>query len=906
LSVGLQGVADEFNRHDQLPLGIDNAALRTPATAGACDARDTDSFARLLKNIDGVAAQQSAGQVIAVNRPLASCALLCLLALSVVHAESVTLLRSDIAPQPLSQALTAFARQTTLQLAYESEIAKGRESNGARAGLPLADALSQLLEGSGLKFEFVNPRTVRIFAAPPTASPLPSTPIVNEPRREPRRIPGVPAIEEIIITASRREEAANKVPISIAVWTSEALETAGVKNMSGLGALRPGIEFDFLTYYGSGFATNLAIRGVNDRKGTTTGIYVDDTPIPAAQGDTYGRSFPLTFDLERVEVLRGPQGALLGQGAMGGALRFILTQPSLTTFTGLVRTELEATARSDTSYELGAAAGGPIIPKVLGFRASAWYRSDGGFVDRVDPFTETTVDENANRSSSESLRGALTYAPSDSVRITPEVIYQSLDTRDSPSFYTYLSNPEAGELKNGRLLRQPFDDTFSLASLRITAGLDHAELSSVTSYFRRTADAVVDATNYFNFGSDLGPGYPVDYGNAVLQTIDLKQNVLSQELRLTSADPDASLTWLAGVFYSHESTDETIHTVFGDIPPVENPDGDEILEIRHADETQVAGFGQIAYQVTDRVTASAAARIERAKHETALGSPAVPLSTVTDTVVAPTFTLSYQVDEDNLLYATAAKGFGRGFINTPVPDFCGDIPASVDPDTVWSYEVGAKNTLFDGRMQLDSSVFHMRWTNPQLRLVPAQFPLSVCTYGANAGSAVSTGFELAARALVTDRVNAALAVTYQDAHYAEAVTLGDYVIVSDGDAVGTLPAVASPWGVAASVEYAFRLANGGVVSLSAEDVFRSRNPGPFATDNPESPFHSPGLEPDPSTNILNLRADLSWSRLDLGLFVNNALDSAPTVLRRNICCHTLYFATTFRPRTAGVTATWRF
>jgi len=112
---------------------------------------------------------------------------------------------------------------------------------------------------------------------------------------------------------------------------------------------------------------------------------------------------------------------------------------------------------------------------------------------------------------------------------------------------------------------------------------------------------------------------------------------------------------------------------------------------------------------------------------------------------------------------------------------------------------------------------------------------------------------------------------------------------------------------AASIEYSLHLASGSAVNLAAEDAYHSRNPGPFDTDNPKSLHYAPGRGPNPSTNILNLRAGMSWSSLDLALFLNNVLDSSPTIQRRNICCNdTLFFATTFRPRTAGVTASWRF
>ena len=181
------------------------------------------------------------------------------------------------------------------------------------------------------------------------------------------------------------------------------------------------------------------------------------------------RSFPFTFDLDRVEVLRGPQGTLLGEGTEGGAVRFITNQPSLTLFSGLARTEFAMTAQGDPSYEVGAAVGGPMI-RVLGFRVSGWYRSEGGYVDRVDPFTGTIVLMTTPIDSrNQQCPKCTDVRPTESLRFTTSLDYQSVDIRDPASFYTYLSDPKAGELRNGRLLQQPYDDTHYLASIKLAA-----------------------------------------------------------------------------------------------------------------------------------------------------------------------------------------------------------------------------------------------------------------------------------------------------------------------------------------------------------------------------------------------------------------------------------------------------
>jgi hypothetical protein len=260
----------------------------------------------------------------------------------------------------------------------------------------------------------------------------------------------------------------------------------------------------------------------------------------------------------------------------------------------------------------------------------------------------------------------------------------------------------------------------------------------------------------------------------------------------------------------------------------------------------------------------------------------------------PSFELSYRTNDRNLYYLTAAKGYRSGGFVPQFPD-CQEPPDAFTADTVWSYELGAKNDLLNGRLHLDSSIFHISMRDDQ------QPYRTTCEgFSQNIGAAVSNGFDLTAQSLLTEHTRVDFAVAYTDAHYARDITLDGAVIVHAGDALGQAPVVASPWKLTASIEYRFNLSSGTATELRAEDGFRSRNPGPFYNTNPASPFFVLDRRADPSTNLLNLRATLRWTRSDLALFVNNALDSRPT-LQRNFP-----FAYTLRPRTIGLTASWRY
>ena len=819
-------------------------------------------------------------------------------------------LSAPIASQPLAQALVEFAHQTGLQLLYESKLAAQHLSHEAAEGLSAAGALREMLQGTGLNFEFLNPKTVRIYE-PAAVAPAQSSPAeVPKPRAEPTAH-RVDALEEVIVTATRREERAGDVPISMAVWSQEAITAWGAKNTADIAALTPGVQFDY--YPERPFQTNIAMRGLNGRDGTAIGIYIDDVPIPApsAWGASIYRSFPLLFDVDHVEILRGPQGTLFGQGAMGGAVRFITQQPDLTEQSGLASAEVAETKRGGMSYESGAALGGPLVPGSVGFRVAGWRRSDGGFIDRVDPFTGTTVDANANRSVSEVFRGALLFALSDTLRIVPSLTYQSESVHDTSSFYTYLSDPGAGILKNGKLLQQPGDDEFALASLKLTAAFATTELTALTAYFHRTTSELEDFTNIPIWNNPMGPEYPLDYGDAIPIEHNLTETSFSEEVRLSSAVSNSRLTWLGGAFYSYERHHDTDDTVARD------PTVGAIVDSNNGvggSETELAAFGQVALRFARQYTTTAGLRVAQYEHHgnfeaggpSNAGVPTAFVAASQDTAVAPRFGLEYRPDGEQLLYASIAEGYRPGGLNAPLSSSCGVPEAGpYRPDSLWSYELGAKNLLFSGRLQLDVSLFYARWRNTQLFLVTPT--PQECTYTANVGGAMSRGFELQAQALMTEYLKADLSIAYEDARYTQTVSVGSVLIVARGDVIGTLPLVPSPWDVRASIDYA-RPHGGGLIGYArADEVIRSRNPGPFYSDHPDEVAYAPGRLANPATSLLNTRMGFKWSRVDAGIYVNNFLDSRPTLLRRNNSREdTLIYATTFRPRTIGLSGSVQF
>ncbi len=238
-------------------------------------------------------------------------------------------------------------------------------------------------------------------------------------------------IGEVVVTATRQTSTVNKVALSITAVTQKQLDQQGVKNVQDFARATPSVVFTRASSEGN---PNITIRGISSTLGApTTGVYLDDTPVQkrgtngAVTGN--GSPTPVIFDLDRIEVLRGPQGTLFGSGSEGGTVRFITPQPSLTGYHAYVRTEASATNGGSPSYEFGAAVGGPIVEDKLGFRVSAWDRHIGGYLDHVNIYDGTTLQNDTNSGHQFVARAALTWQITPDLKITP-TFYTSVDHVD--------------------------------------------------------------------------------------------------------------------------------------------------------------------------------------------------------------------------------------------------------------------------------------------------------------------------------------------------------------------------------------------------------------------------------------------------------------------------------------------
>ena len=780
---------------------------------------------------------------------------------------------------------------------------------------------------------------------------------------------------ELLVTATKGAQAVNvsKTSLSIAAYSQKDLDNAGVETLQDLFTRTPGVNFTRQAVFGAGF-TSIAIRGIQSRTSQpTTGVYVDDTPLYSFGNNTNlggSNAYPIIFDLASVEVLRGPQGTLFGSGSEGGTVRFLTNEPSVTHMSFYGKAELSGTeGAGGPNYEAGAAEGGPLVEDKLGFRISADYRHDAGWVDHCVPAVAmpgclSVAQKDANTADSTVLRGALLWKPVDWLSIEPSVHYQKFHQDNPSEIEEAISDPSQGIFRQAHSKNEPVTDQMFIPSLKVQADLPGVVVTSSTSYVWRKNRFYTDYTQYqdFFFFNDPYPltGAPDDFG---LGIYGITQNDLSEEFRIASADPSAKLTWVVGAFGDVSREVDYAHVIHPDLPNlIQSIFGATIAQVLGVDpyqgtyvaynnvattDKQEAVFADVDYHFTDTVKLTVGGRYAHFSEHVNSFIAGPFNGTNGETFIGdnsgntfdPKAVLTWQPDSTSLFYFSGAKGYRPGGYNPQVNNAqatCQQVlasegltvPRTYDSDSIWSVEAGAKERLFDNRLAVDLSIYHNNWDNIQL-----SEQIAGCGFGAilNLGSAQTQGFDLNVQSQIGDHIKLGAAIGYTDGYFTKNAYVGDPTkgapqVVAKGDQISGLsagPAI-PPWTITGTFEYDFMLAmRSGYLRI--EDTYHSKNYGPFSQQDgtslhPTNPVVYDPLVPDePSNNLLNMRVGMIvMPGADLSLFVNNVANSHPLmstfhVGQRGIDpvsgvvdSDTRFFANTFTPRTFGVNMTVHF
>lgn len=715
---------------------------------------------------------------------------------------------------------------------------------------------------------------------------------------------GPRALEEVTVTASKRgvEETLQNVPFSIQAITDEQIERTGVQSFEGYARSVPSLSFvqrapNSATFVMRGVSTG-DIRGDDPQNHESVGMYVDEVPV-AVNGFNPDVSL---FDLARIEVLRGPQGTLYGAGAMSGAIRLITNQPNVSRSESRAQLTASSTRFGGINYGINALVNTPLIEDKLAIRLVGHYRNMDGFIDNV-LFDDNDANtgfrhgngENINTQEDTAARLALRYEPTDRLAATFTVFNQVSNLGGS-----FMENEPLGELEQAAPLEAPTRDELSIFNVVLEYDLGAATLTSSTAYTTRDKQSRADLNQL------VTAVFGVAVDSPITNTTDIED--IHQELRLASSG-SGRLNWVAGAYYNTQDrlfTQDLAVIGFEELTGINLDEfgsslmfeGDTLLDLE-----QKALFGEVTYEFAPNWRATLGLRwfdmsIESDIRYAGLFQGGVDRQQLSNTEsgYTPKFNLSYQATPDVLMYAQAAQGFRLGGTNDIVPLIsCGEDlaelglaggPRAFDSDGLWNYEVGTKSRWLGGRLLLNSSVYHIDWTdiqtNAQLR----------CGFGfiENAGAAEVDGVELEMRARTLAGLEVSIGGSYTNARLSEpAPNLGG----NTGDHMPFVP----KYGYNASLHYEREIGSGamGFAHFDYQHV-----------DSSSSRFDPATGVPQPAYDIGNFRVGLQFPRWTLSLFVDNVWDER-AALKRDISLFSAapgIISSRNRPRTIGLSLRW--
>jgi iron complex outermembrane recepter protein len=739
-------------------------------------------------------------------------------------------------------------------------------------------------------------------------------------------------LQEIVVTAEKRDSTVQKTPISITAISGSDLQAQGLSDFTSVAQQVPGVSFKTS---GPG-QTEFEMRGLTSTGGEspTVGFYLDDAVLTPAAMAQNGKTVidPSLFDLNRVEVLRGPQGTLYGAGSMGGTIKLVTNQPDPKAFAANV--EVIGSGTSDGggfNHTENVMLNIPLMQDVAALRLVGTDKYIDGWIDRkvLSPFPAelngstargdvagAPVAEDFRHSNTEHLqagRATLLIQPTDRLSITLGFMHQSL-TQDGPS--TIDSPPLTETHYQPFDVPEPFEDKFDLYTLTGKYNFDSFQLVSASAYWDRQQNQTQDISEAMQdyIGGFFGPPAAWPYSSTATVTEgggtffglgagsiteDDYTRQFSEELRLASTGP-GPLQWLVGGYYSSFGATSHVFSFYPDTNDGFNADfGTTNLADNHrkVDIDQYAAFGEVSYMLPDNFRASAGARyylyhsnsVTSVSGVSANGTSNPLFGLAQNSGVTPKVDLAYIPDDNTTVYGTVSKGFRPGGPNSPipVPPCAAAAPTQFGPDSVWNYELGEKLRFLDSRISVNGAIYYEDWTNVQQQVAPS------CgfKFTANAGKATVYGAELEVAVVLMPGL-----VLSQNAGYTHATnstTLPAAGVVS-GERLLDVPEVT------ANTALSFKQ------PLANDMNFVSRLTNSYVSGIQDITFTRNSL---PAYDLVSLRAGLETGRWSAMLFADNltnkmALLSDTGALSANISI--LNRVATNQPRTIGVDLSFKF
>lgn len=846
-----------------------------------------------------------------------------------VLAQAAMVHRVDIPAQQLASALATLARQTSIQLVYSTALVEGRSSRALSGAMTPEQALEQLLDDSGLEFEFLDPSTVTLSSGVASTTSLGgkagSVPIVAmyqalQAAQPPASVAGPTQataeteehfLAEITVTATRRSESMQDVPISMSVIDEAAMTKAGVLDFGQLADRIPG-----LTYAANGIGqTRYFIRGVGQiavNQSPTTGVYFDETPLQVRVTTGYFQPEPILYDLSRVEVLRGPQGSLFGSSSMGGTVRFISNKPDPHELEASVSAGMSDTKDSDAnSYNIKGMINLPMFDERAALRVVALHSNDAGWIDDVRPLTSNVFEnldrpsaivEDVNWTRTNAVRAMFLVEPSDTLRITPTLYFQRARSG--------ANKPQSDEIfgaernLRARWINEYLTNELFTGNLLIEKDIDALggmTLTSSSSRLDAKLDRLADLTPFNNpqFSQNR-----TQVGFFSLQEVEQ----WTQDLRIVSRN-DSPLQYVLGAYYNDTDTPTVVtNRVLNAWGGAINPE--QRLRDFRFEQTEWAVYGELSYRLGDFKLAAGGRyfNYEQTDSRFQRRPRGVDYDFSEDSDedgFSPRVVLSYAPTQSQNYYVSYAQGFRTGGSNAPITeDACPsaireqlgipDVPPPFESDEVKTYEIGTKLVLRNS-IAINAAAYKIDWTEYQQSVTRECGGTASFGFSGNAGSVESRGFDLEVIVEPLDGLRFNGAVAGVDATFEAPVpSLG----IEAGERLWDVP----EWTYSGGAEYRFDFLTTMTGAVRADASYVGSSASALSSVSP------PRMRE--SYTMVNFSADIGRDNWNLTFFINNLTDITPNYgldfIHGNIPIDDPFSRLTSRPRTIGLTLSTTF
>ncbi|HZP10811.1 MAG TPA: TonB-dependent receptor [Nevskiaceae bacterium] len=749
-------------------------------------------------------------------------------------------------------------------------------------------------------------------STPQSNDPLPA----QDPPAEPKKDDASTKLEKVVVTANKREQLLTDVPMAVSAISGKDLEKNGERTFADYAQKIPALNFG---YYGEG-RQRISIRGLQAPTGVSTVAYLVDG---IEQGDS--PPDPDLFDIDHIEVLRGPQGTLYGAGAVGGAIKILTNRANPYAFQTKFLGSAGYNVAGAWQHDVNAMANVPLIPGELGARVVGFQRSADGYITVREPdfnnppstpayrfksySSRNIVASDANTTAVRGGRLAVDWKAGNDLTIGAKYMTESSKIKYGPMQSVDLDERYGGyNVVQGcacALSDDITDHDYAQTTFNVDWNWGFAKFESVTGIAEvkedigsplfivlpavDTALAIAGQTPPITIPALPDPirqilldaGLPTEA--AVGDMFDFRlinrHNYTSQEFRLVSAPTDFPLTWTAGLFYKLENREafEDVYSGPNLGPILGGNDGTPYEQVNlHFRTEEYAAYGQLEYAITQKLSALAGVRYYRANLEDTAVGGGTDGSVFTPRFkdVSPKFTLSYHVTDSALAYATAAKGFRIGGVNfstiDPPPP---NLTRYYEPDVLWNYEVGMNTLIFDGRLSANFALFDCQWKNLQDEIVVRSNP-TVDAQGnfhpggnermvINAGRAYSRGVEAELSASLPLDLTWTLSGAYLDAAIGQdQANPANGGVIPKGTRLENVPRFAGN----TSLTHELRFGNGWGLASSVNYTYRGRT---------HADITNPTEARSPAYHLVDLRMGVHGQnqRWSVDAFANNVLNA---------------------------------